>query len=153
MKVSELAKMGGVTPQTVRYYESEGLLDEPRRGESGYRDYDHTAAHRLRFICKAKEIGFTLREIRELLDLDAESTQSCGRVQVIVKKKLVKLEQTLKDVRRIKKNLQHLLKCCEENPDDCGCLYCTLNQPAWRSSADAESKSLADVVAHRKAGL
>ena len=60
MKVSELAKTAGVNPQTVRYYEREGLLDEPARNAAGYRDYDASAVRRLRFILEAKAIGFTL---------------------------------------------------------------------------------------------
>ena len=121
MKVSDLANTAGVNPQTVRYYEGEGLLDEPRRGTSGYRDYDQRAQRRLRFICEAKEIGFTLREIRELMGLDGESPQSCGSVQGIVSGRLAQLEQKLKTMRRMKKQLERLLKRCEESPAESTC--------------------------------
>jgi Hg(II)-responsive transcriptional regulator len=121
MKVSELAKSAGVNPQTVRYYEREGLLEEPARDHSGYREYDESAAHRLRFICEAKKIGFTLREIRELMGLESHEPKSCGCVQTIVETKLKDLEERLKAMRRMKKLLQQLHGRCSESDPDAVC--------------------------------
>tara|TARA_R110002124_G_scaffold108842_1_gene261550 strand:+ start:157 stop:546 length:390 start_codon:yes stop_codon:yes gene_type:complete len=117
MKISELAKAVGVNPQTLRYYEREGLLDEPVRSASGYREYDKDALGRLLFICEAKKIGFTLREIRELMWLDTDEPQSCASVQKVVAKKLSDLEEKLKAMRRMKKLLQNLHdRCAESSP-------------------------------------
>ena len=121
MKISELAKSVGVNPQTVRYYEREGLLDEPSRDSSGYRTYGDNAVSRLRFICEAKTIGFTLREIRELTKLDTQKPQTCSCVQGIVEVKLKDLEKKLKTMRRMKKLLQKLHKRCSESTPDAIC--------------------------------
>ena len=121
MKISELAKSVGVNPQTVRYYEREKLLDEPARSASGYREYDEEALGRLRFICQAKEIGFTLREIRELMGLDAGGTRSCGCVQKVVEKKLSDLEQKLKAMRQMKQILRRLHDCCTDSSPSAPC--------------------------------
>ena len=114
MKVSELARTAGVNPQTVRYYEREGLLDKPLRNAAGYRDYGASAVERLRFILEAKEIGFTLSEIRQLMGLAPGAPQSCGCVQEIVTNRLSELEQRLKTMRRMKKTLQNLLEHCQK---------------------------------------
>ena len=67
MQIGEVAKLSGVGIETIRYYEREGLLHEPQRRPSGYRLYDAATLKRLEYICRAKELGFTLSEIKELL--------------------------------------------------------------------------------------
>ncbi len=121
MKVSELANAVGINPQTVRYYERENLLAEPSRSASGYREYDHDALERLRFICHAKEVGFTLREIRELIGLDSAEPKSCGCVQKVVEAKLFDLEAKLRAMRQMKKLLQRLHDRCIESPPSAPC--------------------------------
>ena len=121
MTVSELAAQVGVNPQTVRYYEREGLLEKPQRTESGYRDYDASALDRLRFIGDAKEIGFTLKQIRQLLGLDAEAPQSCGRVEAMIGERLEELEARLKSMRRMKKLLKELQTMCQQRPPESTC--------------------------------
>ena len=69
MKIGEVAKRSGVGIETIRFYEREGLLQEPERRPSGYRQYDESTIKRLEYISRAKELGFTLAEIRELLEL------------------------------------------------------------------------------------
>lgn len=71
MRTSELAGRAGVNSETLRYYERRGLLDEPPRTSGGYRDYPDGAVELLRFIKRAQELGFTLDEVEELLDLDS----------------------------------------------------------------------------------
>ncbi|MEZ5325874.1 MAG: MerR family DNA-binding protein [Verrucomicrobiales bacterium] len=90
------------------FYKREGLLAEPLRTDSGYRDYPKNAATRLRFICEAKVIGSTLRKTRSLIGLDIEEPQSCVSVQTIVEAKLVDIGTKLKTMRRMKKILQQL---------------------------------------------
>lgn len=121
MKVSELANAVGINPQTVRYYERENLLAEPSRSTSGYREYDHDALERLRFICHAKEVGFTLREIRELIGLNSDEPKSCGCVQKVVEVKLLDLEAKLKAMRQMNKLLQRLRDRCAESPPSALC--------------------------------
>ena len=121
MTVSELASQVDVNPQTVRYYEREGLLEEPQRTESGYRDYDESAVDRLRFIGDAKEIGFTLKQIRQLLGLDAEAPQSCAHVEAMIGERLEELEARLKSMRRMKTLLKELHTLCQQRPSDSVC--------------------------------
>ena len=121
MTVSQLASRAGVNPQTIRYYEREGLLEEPHRTQSGYRNYDESALRRLQFVAEAKEIGFTLKQIRQLLGLDAGASQSCHCVQEMVTERLDELEARLAAMRRMKRHLQQLLKLCREQPPDSPC--------------------------------
>lgn len=121
MTVSELAKSVGVNPQTVRYYERIKLLDKPARLASGYRDYNQSAQRRLQFILAAKEIGFTLAEIVDLLGLDTDSPASCDRVQRIAVARLAELDKKLATIRRIKKTLKRVTAFCAENQTDAPC--------------------------------
>ena len=82
---------------------------------------DHAALRRLRFICEAKGIGFTLREIRELMGLDSKKPQSCGCVQVIVETKLADIEEKLKALRRMKNLLKKLHDRCTESAAEAPC--------------------------------
>src|SRR5215472_1255988 len=73
LKIGEVAERGGVSIQTIRYYEREGLLPEPPRLASGYRMFPETTVHRVRFIKRAQELGFSLAEIRDLLSLGEDA--------------------------------------------------------------------------------
>jgi DNA-binding transcriptional MerR regulator len=73
MSIGELARTTGVSTNTLRYYEREGLLPCPRRGASGYREYEGNAVDRVHFILRAKELGFSLEEIADLLDLSVNA--------------------------------------------------------------------------------
>ena len=78
MKIGELGDLGGVSTKTIRYYESIGLLGEPRRTSSGYRDYDPDAIERLRFIRDAQATGLSLSEIASVLELKGSGERSCA---------------------------------------------------------------------------
>jgi len=113
MKIGELAKKADVSTQTIRYYEREGILSKPSRTEAGYRDYPPDAVDTLRFVREAKDVGFTLREIKLLADVDPESTQSCGMMQTLLKTKLDDLDEKLASMKRIRKRLVTSLKECK----------------------------------------
>ncbi len=81
LTIGQLAKSAGVGVETVRFYERKGLLAEPNRRPSGYRQYDEEVVNRLRFIKRAKELGFTLAEIKELLSLRRNPTTTCADVK------------------------------------------------------------------------
>ena len=81
LTIGQLARNGGVGVETVRFYERKGLLAEPDRRPSGYRQYDEDVVDRLRFIRRAKELGFTLNEIKELLSLRIDPTTTCADVK------------------------------------------------------------------------
>lgn len=113
-----LARLGGVNLETVRYYERRGLLPKPPRTEAGYRQFSLEAAHRLRFIKRAQELGFSLDEIRELLTLRIEPQQNCVDVRTRTKAKIADIEQKMKTLAAMKSILRGLVEQCENCADD-----------------------------------
>jgi Hg(II)-responsive transcriptional regulator len=122
-KVGEIAEIVGVNVETIRYYEKIKLMPEPKRKEfSRYRIYDKNDLARLTFIKRAKELGFTLKEIKELLDLRIESTATCGDVKHLAEHKLTDIEQRIKDLKNIKNVLTKLINQCireEVSTEEC----------------------------------
>ena len=94
--VGQLADEAGINVETVRYYENIKLLPRPKRRESRYRIYGENDLARVKFIVRAKELGFTLKEIKELLNLRIESTSTCGDVKHLAEDKIKNAEEKLK---------------------------------------------------------
>lgn len=121
--VGQLAKEVGINAETIRYYEKQKLLPKPNRKEdSRYRVYDESDLKRLLFIKRSKELGFTLKETKELLNLRIESTATCGDVKHMAEHKLKDVEERIADLNNIKNVLIKLIdKCvCEElSTEDC----------------------------------
>ena len=110
--IGDVAKQAGVGVQTVRFYEREGLIEEPPRASSGYRSYNDDVITRLRFIKRAQELGFTLREVRELIALQTDTSAECGALRVVAQTKLADIEQRIADLRRMESALQELVDSC-----------------------------------------
>lgn len=110
MSIGELARQAGVRIDTVRYYERDGLLSPAGRLASGYRRYGDTELQRLRFIRRAKALGFTLEDIRSLLTLSAEC--SVAEVKQTAQAKLVDVEQRIAELERIRAALKTLIAAC-----------------------------------------
>lgn len=122
LTVGRLAKEGGINSETIRYYEKIKLMPRPKRKESRYRIYSDNDLRRLKFIIRAKELGLTLKEIKELLDLKIENTATCGDVKHIAEHKIKNIEEKIIDLIKIKKTLGKLIaQCiCEEiSTDEC----------------------------------
>lgn len=113
LTIGKLAKQVGVNIQTVRYYERRRLLSPTARKSSGYRLYGEDALKRLRFIKNAQTLGFTLREISDLLSLRVSSTARCGDVQRKAQAKLVQVEAKIRDLRALDRALQSLVHACK----------------------------------------
>ncbi len=92
MKIGELADQASVSTKTIRYYESIGLLPEPGRTPSGYRDYDADAAERLRFIRDAQATGLSLAEIQSVLELKDSGRNSCAHTRSLLDRHLADLD-------------------------------------------------------------
>ena len=113
MKIGELATRAGVPVQTIRYYERRGLLPEPERRPSGYREYGSATIERLRFIRRAQELGFTLAEIGELLALRLDPRTPAAAVKARAEAKIADIDRRLHDLERIRHALVHLAGRCQ----------------------------------------
>ena len=114
--IGGLAGAANVSVETVRYYERRGLLEQPVRG-SGYRQYSEADVRRLQFVRRAKELGFALAEIRELLG--AADARSAGDVLLAARAKLASVDDDLRRLDRLRCRLTRLVRACEDGSGDC----------------------------------
>ena len=112
LTIGELAREAGIGVETIRFYERKGLIQEPSRRASGYRQFDEAVVDRLRFIRQAKELGFTLGEIKELLSLRLDPTSSCADVKKRADVKIADIEEKIRTLQRMKRALVKLTKAC-----------------------------------------
>lgn len=112
MKIGQVVRRTGLTVDAIRFYEREGLLPERRRTEGGYRIFDQGDIQRLAFIVKAQELGFSLREIRELLLLRSSTLHACSEVQTLLERKLVGVREKIQDLSALEDSLQSALRKC-----------------------------------------
>ena len=112
MTIGQLARSAGVGIETVRFYERQGLLEEPTRKASGYRQYSDEVVARLRFIRRAKQLGFSLKEIGELIALRFEPETTCAEVKRKAQTKLPDIESKISDLRRMQNTLRKLATTC-----------------------------------------
>jgi MerR family copper efflux transcriptional regulator len=113
LTIGRIAHAAGTGVGTIRYYEREGLLDPPARSTSGYRHYAPEAVARLRFIRQAKELGFSLREIKELLSLRLQPETTCADVRKRARQKIAAVDQKIADLQRIRNALARLASACK----------------------------------------
>jgi MerR family copper efflux transcriptional regulator len=111
LTIGRLAERAGVGIDTVRYYERAGLLPEPPRRASGYRDYPADSVRRLHFIRRAKDLGFTLNEIGELLELSGPHGDTAA-VRKAAQDKLEVVERKLAELQRVRDGLRTLIEAC-----------------------------------------
>ncbi|MGR4844651.1 helix-turn-helix domain-containing protein [Rhizobium sp. LARHSG275] len=112
LKRAELAGRTGCNLETVRYYEKVGLLPEPPRTASGYRSYDGTHERRLRFVLRARELGFSLDEIRELLRLVDERDRPCTEARDVAAVHLADVQSKITDLKRMERVLKDVVAQC-----------------------------------------
>lgn len=112
LRIGALAKQAGVGIDTVRYYERRRLIAPPPRQLSGYRRYPPDTAQRLRFIQRAKALGFTLQEIAELLALSRQQERGVKGVKTAAEAKLARVESALRDLQRVRAGLKELIAGC-----------------------------------------
>lgn len=121
LKIGEVAKATGIGIETIRFYERKGLLDEPDRKPSGYRQYDESVVARLRFIRRSKELGFTLSEINELLSLWFDTETKCSDVRTKAQTKIEEIEEKVKTLNGMKRSLKKLIDQCHDRGSLDGC--------------------------------
>lgn len=112
MKIGELARRSGVGIDAIRFYERETLLPPPARQASGYRQYDVDTLDRLRFIRRAKVLGFSLTEIRDLLALSQQAGSDMAAMRRAAALKLADVDAKLTELSRIREALAGLVAAC-----------------------------------------
>jgi DNA-binding transcriptional MerR regulator len=108
MQIGTLAKRSSLNPKTIRYYEEIGLLPHPKRTASGYRQYDETALSQLEFIQRAKLVGLSLEDIREVLAIRERGDQPCDRVLSLIDSELAHIDQRIGEMQRLRAQLASL---------------------------------------------
>ena len=121
MTIGRLAKAAGVNIDTIRYYERHGLLPRAARRESGYREYAHTDVARLTFIRRAKELGFSLGDIAELLSLSTDRNNGVRGVKRKAEERLAGVERKIAELKRVQRGLKTLIDACPGHGDLEGC--------------------------------
>lgn len=115
--IGKLAKELDISVETIRFYERKGLIEQPLKPENGYRLYSNTIAHQLKFILKAKALGFTLNEIASLMSL----SENCADVESMGLQKLQLIRDKITDLQRLEKVIQEMTDSCKSNQDPNTC--------------------------------
>ncbi len=113
LKRGELAKRTGCHLETIRYYETAGLMPEPERTDAGHRVYDQDQERRLKFILRARELGFTIDELKSLLNLSDGGQLTCGEVYELTSAHIAEIRRKIADLRRLEKTLAKVSAQCE----------------------------------------
>lgn len=131
LTISPLARQAGVGIDTVRYYERLGLLPEPPRRASGYRVYPADTLQRLQFIRRAKNLGFSLEEIKELLEMSRQSEHGVPAVKASAAAKLKDVEERIAELSRMRDGLRQLVEACPGHgaAQDCPILNALSGEP------------------------
>jgi MerR family mercuric resistance operon transcriptional regulator len=112
LTIGKVAKAADVGVETIRFYEREGLIAAPPRRRSGYREYPEDTVRRVRFIRHAKELGFTLREIAELLSMRVDERTSCAEVRALARTKIADVDERIAALQRMRDALDRLARRC-----------------------------------------
>lgn len=121
MQIGQLAQHAGVAIDTVRYYERQGLLPPPQRRASGYRQYEQQDISRLRFIRRAKDLGFSLQEIQDLLRLSGDQDADRAEVRVLAQHRLADIERRMRELEAMRATLATLVGRCSGQGSLDGC--------------------------------
>jgi len=116
--IGYLARAADVNIETVRYYQRVGLITEPKKPQTGYRIYSPDIVERIKFIKRAKALGFNLKEIIELLEL---GDGHCNDVRLRAEEKLTYIDQQIKDLKKLRKTLDTLIKSCKSDKNSTCC--------------------------------
>ena len=110
--IGRVARVLGIRVDAIRFYERQGLIEPPPRTSGGYRIYGSEAVRRLEFIRQAKELGFTLVEIKELISLESSSGSSCADVRARALQKLATIDAKINELHKIRRALSVLAEAC-----------------------------------------
>lgn len=119
MNISEVAAMSEINSKMIRRYEEQGIIPKASRNLSGYRQYSKKDVHILKFVKRSRELGFSMKDIKQLISLWRNKTRSSAQVKAIALKHSAELEKKLKEIQSMLNTLNHLVKHChgDERPD------------------------------------
>lgn len=119
MNIGEASAASGVSAKMIRHYERIGLLPEAQRSAAGYRRYDERDVHTLRFVRHARDLGFPLERIRELIGLWHDRERPSRQVKALAREHLAAIDAKLAELQAVKATLERLVQCChgDERPD------------------------------------
>ena len=138
MRIGDAARASGVSAANIRYYEREGLLPDPVRGDNDYRLYAPADVHRLRFIRQCRAMDMSLDEVRTLLDLDLNDKADCATARAALDTHLGHVRQRLAELRTLEQDLLALRNRCDGSDDHCHIIE-ALHQRADQPVAPAET--------------
>ena len=121
LSIGQVARKAGVGVETVRFYERQGLLEEPPRRASGYRQYSEQVVKRLHFIKRAQKLGFSLKEITELLLLRVDTQTSCASVKQRTEAKIAEVERKMVELQLVRQALLQVATLCTGNGPASAC--------------------------------
>lgn len=121
LTTGRLAREGGVSVETIRYYERRGLIGAPPRSSGGFRLYGADAVRRVRFIRRAQRLGFTLREIVDLLALRTDRRANCADVKACAGRKIAEIDRRVADLRAMRRTLAAIAAACDGRGETSAC--------------------------------
>jgi Cu(I)-responsive transcriptional regulator len=140
MQIGQAAKSSGVTAKMIRHYEAIGLLPAAERRASGYRDYSHSDVHRLQFIRRARDLGFSIERIRLLLRLWSDRDRSNADVKKLALAHVQELEEKIRHLREMSATLAHLAHACDgDGRPDCPILQGLEGDPKGKGTRNLHS--------------
>lgn len=125
MRIGQFAEVTGLDPATIRFYEAEGILPRPPRAPNGYRDYDEGHAVTARFVKAARELGFSLDDVREVLRLRAEGMAPCTHVRDLITRRIATVDRQIADLQSARVELESLRRradAIEDRWDEGSCV-------------------------------
>ncbi len=130
LTIGKLADASDVNVETIRFYERKGILKQPKK-QGAFRYYPNEYIARIRFIKRSQELGFTLKETKELLDLKIKNQAKCSDVLSKTEEKISEIDQKISDLKKMKKSLEGLANCCVDSNQplsDCPILECFMDK-------------------------
>ena len=133
LKIGEAAKKAGLAPSAIRYYEDSGVLPEPERTESGYREYEESDVDLLRFVARLRALEFPLPDVREIVALRRDGKAPCVKVRATISREAAAIESRIADLQRLRQELEALEADARDLPDTwpTACV-CDVVDPAGR---------------------
>ncbi len=140
LNIGHVASETGISAKMIRHYETIGLLNAPKRSDAGYRIYEHADVHKLRFIRQARNLGFPIEQIRELMGLWQNQRRTSRKVKELALEHIAELDERIRELQDIKQAITHLVKHChgDERPD-CPILEGLANSPGSEKASKAKN--------------